>query len=402
MKRAVSDDVIRLILIIIIFIVLLIILFNFFKALSYSGRLQAKFAYALSGTVDFLVVKPAQITQSVGQIGLYITAGILLAAVVIGGISAVRSKSTGYIEALEFAREELQAGRISKEQYKKYAEKILGKVEEESTLYKFSTGAKEGITYVVGNPYFQQLALTSAGLYVLGSVLNQVAKMIQGPLLYYLVPVGIVATNTTSIDPRDINRMYRDLNQTYVDKIEKTYKCSSNPTKSECQTIFLTYLIAKYLYNTFGETLGQAVSIAGVHTHYSITYLDYRGKEISLSSVFCMLYMMNYYDKNPFKQMYRTDIEKVADDSLVCNLLDLNNVGSCNNGGSVPDPINKMLYTQSYKVTDTDVQEYSLQKDAGCSTIIVPESKQSGIIGYIVYTYEGGSHSIFVTSFFQE
>ena len=51
------------------FIFAIYVLYLILRASSYSGRPQAKFAYALSGSIDFLVNKPAQIAQSYSTIG---------------------------------------------------------------------------------------------------------------------------------------------------------------------------------------------------------------------------------------------------------------------------------------------------------------------------------------------
>jgi hypothetical protein len=87
------------------------------KAAGYSGRPQAKFAYALSGSIDFLVNKPAQISQSIGSIGLYISAGLAIAAFVVEGSSsalAAEEKSLASSESANIIEEEASSASFFK------------------------------------------------------------------------------------------------------------------------------------------------------------------------------------------------------------------------------------------------------------------------------------------------
>jgi hypothetical protein len=412
MKRGISGEIIKIIIIIIVFIFIIYVLFLMLKAASYSGRPQAKFAYALAGSIDFLVNKPAQISQSIGSIGLYISAGIAIAAFVVGGSRSALAAEAKSLAASQSARViEGEASSAFFNFFNRLGRAIKNNPE------AFASGGAKGIGYLLGNPVYQGLLGGSLLLYFGGSITNTIASDIQKPILYYLAPEGVILVNLSSISEQKLQHMYKDLNNTFAQYIQKNY--CSNTQSSSCQSIYLTYLIAKYLYNTWGETLGQSVSIAGTHNEYIIFYLsDSKIDDVTQEGVLCMLGMMNYYGRSPLQQMYGielTDLLKKLrpDGDIVCNIAsevlygyswtnqvsgsDANSVGI----DKIDDIARKVVFV-SYQLSGDNINPLSCTNNPGNCNIIVPKEYNNIVTnsGFVQFTYEGGSHGIIVTSLF--
>ena len=313
-KRGDESIITRVIIPILVFIIIIIFLFFLLKAASYSGRLSAKFGYTLAGSVSLLVNKPAQISQSVGTDGIAIAAGVIAAAAAIGTAVALFKGSESPVSTEIEDWQPCSTALFCDENGEPVVidwDKALGiddsgsSISIPQTLYSaFTTGGKDAVLTVLGNPLFDQFLGTSIALYGIGTLMNTIASEIQQPILNYLAPEGVIFIAFPP-SPSDINAMYNDLNQTFVKQIENYCQ---NPASSECENIYLTYLVAKYLYYTWGETLGQSVVIAGSHNEYFIGYVNYSSNySLTEEGVLCMLGMMNYFGQSPLKQMFNGD-----------------------------------------------------------------------------------------------
>jgi hypothetical protein len=194
--------------------------------------------------------------------------------------------------------------------------------------------------------------------------------------------------------------MFKDLNQTYVEYIEKQGYCS-NPTKQECQNLYATYLIAKYLFYTYGETLGQSVTITQNHNEYALILFDYNSKyNVTLNDVLCMLGMMKYYDYIPLEVMYGNNVIKNNNNNVACNILSSVNPSAMSSNPQTSNVYNKLL-VNSYNVTQSGAPSQISSTENNPSpdqVIIIPGNigLPNGII--IQYTYEGGNRVIVLTS----
>ncbi|BBL45221.1 hypothetical protein MJ1_0042 [Nanobdella aerobiophila] len=372
MKKGVSDSVISLIVVIIVFIFILLILFNSLRAVSYSGRPQAKFAYALSGSVSFLVDKPSQVVSSIGTDGLIIAGGIIAAAAIVGGAIAAHNAE-----------------------------------EDENLFNVFSAGAAGSIKSVLGNTAFEAFTGASAGLLITGDVFNSIASNIQQPILYYLALLDEQSVNLTELNSQDYVSMYQNLNSTYANYIEKKYSCESQPTSTQCENLYLTYRIAQDLYYTYGETLGQSVAIAGAHNEYFLAFFNYNDTEdknqanITLNEVLCMLYMMDYYNVNPFNQMYGSqdinNLDPNENTDLACNITATVNNQLQFSGSGLPQNIQSMVAADSATLDTSDTSNGGQISLINYPNIIV-QPQGSLTSGYIMFTYDGGTQAIIISS----
>jgi len=209
--------------------------------------------------------------------------------------------------------------------------------------------------------------------------------------------------------------MLNDLNKSYANYIEQQGYCS-NPTSSECQNLYATYLIAKYLFYTYGETLGQSVTISGNHNEYALILFDYNGDDkysVTLNDVLCMLEMMKYYNYVPLEVMYGNNvIASSSSNNMACYVL--SQVLSKENpaeyssltGSQYSTKVYNKLLVNSYEVEKSDNTDQSGNTVELSSTsnnpepndvIIIPSMQPpDGII--IEYTYEGGNRVILLTS----
>jgi hypothetical protein len=223
----------------------------------------------------------------------------------------------------------------------------------------------------------------------------------QGPILYYLVPEGVVALNLSDIGSSQVNEMLNDLNQSYVNYIEQQKYCN-NPTSSECQNLYATYLVAKYLFYTFGETLGQSVTIAGNHNEYALLLFDYNSTyNVTLNDVLCMLEMMKYYGYIPLEVMYGDNVTENSNNNIACYILSNVYSSVMSSNPQYSQFVYNKLLVNSYEVQNGNVNQLSSTSDNSPppnDIIIIPGNLTlpDGII--IEYTYEGGNRVILLTS----
>jgi hypothetical protein len=223
----------------------------------------------------------------------------------------------------------------------------------------------------------------------------------QAPVLYYLVPEGVVAVNLSDISDSQVNGMLNDLNESYANNIEQQGYCS-NPTSSQCQNLYATYLIAKYLFYTYGETLGQSVVVSGNHNEYALLLFDYNSTySVTLNDVLCMLGMMEYYNQVPLEVMYGNDTIYNTYSNIACKVL--NNIDPSLMSSNPQDSNNvyNKLLVVSYEVEQSGAPEKigsTSNNPQPNDVIIIPGNipLPNGII--IQYTYEGGNRVIILTS----
>jgi hypothetical protein len=389
--KSISDNVIELIVIIIILIFVIIVFFNVLKGLIYAGRPEAKFGYALAGSTSFMINPVAQGVSNAATIANDVLLGVVAVTIAVGiasGIKANYNQNIKILKSAGYAKENVGLGTL--------------------LLKDLNTGRApiKTIASYVGNAY-KKVFLNPMGKGLLAGTigldlafLNNLAHAIQAPILYYLVPQGVIALNLSNIDNSEIRGMFKDLNQTYVEYIEKQGYCS-NPTKQECQNLYATYLIAKYLFYTYGETLGQSVTITQNHNEYALILFDYNSKyDVTLNDVLCMLGMMKYYDYIPLEVMYGNNVIKNNNNNVACNILSSVSPSAMSSNSQTSNVYNKLL-VNSYivdkngNVVSQSSTENNLSPD---QVIIIPGNMRlpNGII--IQYTYEGGNRVIVLTS----
>ena len=399
--KSISDSVIELVTAIIIIIFVILVFFNILKGLSYAGRPEAKFGYALAGSISFTINPVAQGISDAATIANDVLLGVFIATTVAGIVSGIKAN---YDENVEF----LESIGYDEETIQNINKKYLLFEDIENGGFptdQIASGIGNAYKKVFTNPLGAGLLFGTLGLDALSYALNNMAHAIQDPILYYLVPEGVVAANLSNIGNAQVNEMLNDLNQSYANYIEQQGYCS-DPTSSECQNLYATYLIAKYLFYTYGETLGQSVTIAGNHNEYALLLFDYNSAySVTLNDVLCMLDMMEYYNQVPLEVMYGGDsVIASGGQNIACQVLINYNGGNYNFLSSLEGQdtnlYNKLL-VNSYEVgQDGNVDEnWSTSNNFPPNqVIIIPANMQlpNGII--IEYTYEGGNRAILLTS----
>jgi hypothetical protein len=251
------------------------------------------------------------------------------------------------------------------------------------------------------NPWGAGFLAGTIGLDVASYFLNNLAHAMQGPILYYLVPEGVVALNLSDIGSSQVNEMLNDLNQSYVNYIEQQKYCN-NPTSSKCQNLYATYLVAKYLFYTFGETLGQSVTIAGNHNEYALLLFDYNSTyNVTLNDVLCMLEMMKYYGYVPLEVMYGDKvIEKESSYNIACQVLNNVDPSAISSNPQYSSNVYNKLLVNSYEVQNGGINKLgSTSKNSPPNDIIIVPGGMGLPNGIIIeYTYEGGNRVILLTS----
>jgi len=395
--KSISDSVIELIIVIIIIIFVILVFFNVLKGLSYAGRPEAKFGYALSGSISFMVNPVAQGVSDVSTIANDVLIGIIAITTIIGMVKGVYENYNANMEYLantELSEEEIQN---------------IG------TLKKLFTNLQTGgfaADYIVGgitdayktvflNPYGGGLLFGTIGLDLSSDALNNLAHALQGPILYYLVPEGVVAVNLSNIGSSQINEMLNDLNDSYVNNIEQQQYCS-NPTSSACQNLYATYLVAKYLFYTYGETLGQSVTIAGNHNEYALLLFDYNSTyNVTLNDVLCMLEMMKYYNYIPLEVMYGDNVTVNSNNNIACQVLSSVDPNAMSGNPQYSNNVYNKLLVNSFEVNSSgkpNLLSSTSNNYPPNNITIIPGNLTlpNGII--IEYTYEGGNRAILLTS----
>jgi hypothetical protein len=394
--KSISDSVIELIIVIIIIIFVILVFFNVLKGLSYAGRPEAKFGYALSGSISFMINPIAQGVSDASTIANEVLIGIIAAATVAGMVEGVYENYNAnmeYLENTELSEEEIQNIGTFK---KLFTNLQTGGFAADDLVDGITSAYKT----VFLNPYGGGLLFGTIGLDLSSDALNNLAHALQGPILYYLVPEGVVAVNLSNIGGSQINEMLNDLNHSYVNNIEQQQYCS-NPTSSACQNLYATYLVAKYLFYTYGETLGQSVTIAGNHNEYVLLLFDYNSTyNVTLNDVLCMLEMMKYYNYIPLEVMYGDKVIANSNNNIACQVLSNVNSSLMSENPQDSNVYNKLL-VNSFEVdsSGTPHRLSSTSKNSPPNDItIIPGNLTlpNGII--IEYTYEGGNRAILLTS----
>jgi len=391
--KSISDNVIELIVIIIILIFVIIVFFNVLKGLSYAGRPEAKFGYALAGSTSFMINPVAQGVSNAATIANDVLLGVIAVTTAIGiasGIKANYNQNIKILKSAGYAKENVGLGTLL------FRDLGTGG----APIKTIASSVGNAYKKVFLNPAGKGLLAGTIGLDLASYFLNNLAHAIQAPILYYLVPQGVIALNLSNIDNSEIRGMFKDLNQTYVEYIEKQGYCS-NPTKQECQNLYATYLIAKYLFYTYGETLGQSVTITQNHNEYALILFDYNSKyDVTLNDVLCMLGMMKYYDYIPLEVMYGNNVIKNSNNNVACNILSSVNPSAMSSNPQTSNVYNKLLIN-SYNVTQSGAPSpiSSTENNPSPDQVkIIPGNMRlpNGII--IQYTYEGGNRIIVLTS----
>jgi hypothetical protein len=391
--KSISDNVIELIVIIIILIFVIIVFFNVLKGLSYAGRPEAKFGYALAGSTSFMINPVAQGVSNAATIANDVLLGVIAITTAIGiasGIKANYNQNIKILKSAGYAKENVGLGTLL------FRDLGTGG----APIKTIASSVGNAYKKVFLNPAGKGLLAGTIGLDLASYFLNNLAHAIQAPILYYLVPQGVIALNLSNIDNSEIRGMFKDLNQTYVEYIEKQGYCS-NPTKQECQNLYATYLIAKYLFYTYGETLGQSVTITQNHNEYALILFDYNSKyDVTLNDVLCMLGMMKYYDYIPLEVMYGNNVIKNSNNNVACNILSSVNPSAMSSNPQTSNVYNKLLIN-SYNVTQSGAPSpiSSTENNPSPDQVkIIPGNMRlpNGII--IQYTYEGGNRVIVLTS----
>ncbi|BFI73397.1 hypothetical protein YN1_3840 [Nanoarchaeota archaeon] len=411
-KKGQESTIISIVIPIIIFIIIIVFLFFLLKAASYSGRLPAKFGYALAGSISLIVNKPAQIAQSIGEDGLIALAGFAAAAFIIGGADAL-----GGEEDIVPAEEEETIGNTKDltQDFSQLESTVGNPGDEEGSLSTFLKGGASAVGKLIGNPLYQNSLLFFGGLFLIGDITNTIASEIQTPILNYLAPEGVYFIDFNSLSSSDLNQMYQNLNQSFVKPIEQYCQ---NPQSPECENIFLTYLIALDLYYTWGETLGQSVAIAGSHDEYFIGYINYNSGNYNVTQegVLCMLGMMDFFGQSPLDQMYNMNLQELLSDinydgDLECQIakqvLNINLVSSgtpcSSSSANIPDTVTQMDVYETYEVQHNSVSFYQCSSSQPSDyNIIIPSTNGNYYSGYLQYLYDGGTQGIIVSSVFGE
>jgi hypothetical protein len=394
--KSISDSVIELIIAIIIIIFVIIVFFNVLKGLSYAGRPEAKFGYALAGSISFMINPIAQGISDAATIANEVLLGVVAAVTVAGIVSGIKAnydENVEFLESLGLSEEDIQSM-----DWKDMLFKDLD--EGGAPIDDIAEGVGGAYKTVFLNPLGAGLLAGTIGLDVASYFLNNLAHAMQAPILYYLVPEGVVALNLSDIGSSQVNGMLNDLNQSYANYIEQQGYCSK-PTSQKCQNLYATYLIAKYLFYTYGETLGQSVTIAGNHNEYALLLFDYDSTySVTLNDVLCMLEMMEYYNQVPLEVMYGDKVIKDSSNNVACQVLNNVDSSAMSSNPQYSKVYNKLL-VNSYKVSKSGkVNSLSSTSDNSPPNdiIIIPGNMQlpNGII--IEYTYEGGNRVILLTS----
>ncbi|MFP3284257.1 MAG: hypothetical protein RXO65_02325 [Candidatus Nanopusillus acidilobi] len=392
--KSISDSVIELIIVIIIIIFVILVFFNILKGLSYAGRPEAKFGYALSGSISFMVNPIAQGISDASTIANDVLIGIIAAATVVGMVKGVYenyNENIEYLESLGYSKEDINTFNLLFQDL-------------QNGGLALGTIAKDVINsyrMVFLNPLGGGLLAGTIGLDLSSDALNNLAHALQGPILYYLVPEGLVAVNLSNIGGSQINEMLNDLNDSYVNNIEQQQYCS-NPTSSACQNLYATYLVAKYLFYTYGETLGQSVTIAGNHNEYVLLLFDYNSTyNVTLNDVLCMLEMMKYYNYIPLEVMYGDKVIANSSNNIACQVLSNVNSSLMSENPQYSNNVYNKLLVNSFEVDSSGKPNLlsSTSKNSPPNDItIIPGNLTlpNGII--IEYTYEGGNRAILLTS----
>jgi len=394
--KSISDSVIELIIAIIIIIFVIIVFFNVLKGLSYAGRPEAKFGYALSGSISFMINPIAQGISDASTIANEVLLGVVAVTTAVGIISGFKANYDENIEILEsagYTEEELQNIPLK--------DLVFKNANGEPPIDEIASGVGSAYKTVFLNPLGAGLLAGTIGLDVASYFLNNLAHAMQAPILYYLVPEGVVALNLSDISSSKVNGMLNDLNDSYVNNIEQQQYCS-NPTSSQCQNLYATYLIAKYLFYTYGETLGQGVTISGNHNEYALLLFDYNSTyNVTLNDVLCMLEMMKYYNQVPLEVMYGNNVIENSSNNIACQVLYNVYSNAMSSNPQYSNNVYNKLLVISYEVDQSGTPN-PLSSTSGNSPpnqiIIIPGDMQlpNGII--IEYTYEGGNRVILLTS----
>jgi len=395
--KSISDSVIELIIVIIIIIFVIIFFFSALKGLSYAGRPEAKFGYALAGSISFMVNPVAQGISDAATIANYVLLGVFIATTVAGIVSGIKANYEENVEFLESIGYDEEAIQNINKKYLLFEDIENGGFPTD----QIASGIGNAYKKVFLNPLGAGLLGGTLGLDALSYALNNMAHAIQDPILYYLVPEGVVALNLSNIGNAQVNEMLNDLNKSYANYIEQQGYCS-NPTSSECQNLYATYLIAKYLFYTYGETLGQSVTISGNHNEYALILFDYNGDDkysVTLNDVLCMLEMMKYYNYVPLEVMYGNNTIYNSDNNIACQVLSNIDSSAMSSNPQDSNVYNKLL-VNSYEVEQnggTKQLSSTSNNPAPNDVIIIPSMQPpDGII--IEYTYEGGNRVILLTS----
>ena len=393
--KSISDSVIELIIAIIIIIFVILVFFSVLKGLSYAGRPEAKFGYALAGSISFMINPTAQGISDAATIANEVLLGVVAVTTAVGIISGFKANYDENIEILEsagYTEEELQNIPLK--------DLVFKDANGEVPIDEIASGVGSAYKTVFLNPLGAGLLAGTIGLDVASYFLNNLAHAMQAPILYYLVPEGVVAVNLSDIGSSQVNEMLNDLNESYAKNIEQQQYCN-NPTSQECQNLYATYLIAKYLFYTYGETLGQSVTIAGNHNEYALLLFDYNSTyNVTLNDVLCMLEMMKYYNYIPLEVMYGNNVIESSSNNIACRVLNSADSSAMSSNPQYSNVYNKLLVI-SYEVSQSGTpNQLSSTSDNSPpnQVIIIPDDMQlpNGII--IEYTYEGGNSVILLTS----
>ncbi|EOD42700.1 putative membrane protein [Candidatus Nanobsidianus stetteri] len=394
--KSISDSVIELIIAIIIIIFVIIFFFSALKGLSYAGRPEAKFGYALAGSISFMINPVAQGISDAATIANDVLIGVFVAATVAGIVSGIKANYDENVQFLESIGYDEEAIQNINNKYLLFEDIENGGFPTD----KIASGIVNAYKTTFLNPLGASLLGGTLGLDAISYLLNNLAHSMQAPILYYLVPEGVVAVNLSNIGNAQVNEMLNDLNQSYANYIEQNNICS-NPTSSECQNLYATYLIAKYLFYTYGETLGQSVTISGNHNEYAILLFDYNSDySVTLNDVLCMLEMMKYYNQVPLEVMYGNNTIYNSNNNIACQVL--SNVYSSAMSSNPQDANNvyNKLLVNSYEVDQSgnanQLSSTSNNPEPNDVIIIPAIQPPDGII--IEYTYEGGNRAILLTS----
>jgi len=396
--KSISDSVIKLIIAIIIIIFVILVFFNVLRGLSYAGRPEAKLGYALAGSISFMVNPVAQGISDAATIANDVLLGVIAVTTVagiIGGIKANYDENIEFLESIGLNKDEIQELGTSN--------LLFNDLDDGGGPAIDDIVSRVGRAYqkVFLNPLGAGLLGGTIGLDVASYFLNNLAHSMQAPILYYLVPEGVVALNLSDISDSQVNEMLNDLNESYANNIEQQGYCS-NPTSSECQNLYATYLIAKYLFYTYGETLGQSVVISGNQNEYALLLFDYNSTyNVTLNDVLCMLGMMEYYNQIPLEVMYGNGTIYNINNNIACQVL--SNIDSSLMSSNPQDSNNvyNKLLVVSYEVKQSGATEEigsTSNNPQPNDVVIIPAniSLPNGII--IQYTYEGGNRVILLTS----
>jgi hypothetical protein len=399
--KSISDSVIELVVIIIVIIFVILVFFNILKGLSYAGRPEAKFGYALAGSISFMINPLAQGASDAATIANDVLIGVIVASTVIGIATGLKENYEENVQFIsDYGINPDDVGTLNL---------IFKDVDDGGGIAWDEIGSGIVNTYkkVFTNPLGFDLVAGTLGLDALSYVLNNIAHAMQAPILYYLVPEGVVAVNLSDISDSQVNEMLNDLNESYANNIEQQGYCS-NPTSSQCQNLYATYLIAKYLFYTFGETLGQSITISGNHNEYALILFDYNSSySVTLNDVLCMLGMMEYYNYIPLEVMYGNNTIYTSADNMACKVLNYTNPSLFSSNPDDSNDVYNKLLVNSYEIdSNGNVDENwstsgNPEPDPNDVTII-PGNIQipNGII--IEYTYEGGNRAILLTSILGE